>query len=117
MPDAALQARHRWWRENTVGYADGRPGAHTVRYAPSRWAGIAPWPSALAPAPHTGDAWGSRTEVVSVVADALRREAFSEALVGTYVWGKGTRGTRRGSGPATRHMVLSRRRRRGDTGR
>ncbi|MFE9679736.1 hypothetical protein ACFYO5_37475 [Streptomyces sp. NPDC006259] len=41
------------------------------------------------------------------VADALRREAFQEALVATYVWGKGKRGAPGGSGPATLHKLLA----------
>jgi hypothetical protein len=36
--------------------------------------------------------------VTAIVADALRHD-FREALVATYVWGKGKRGTPRGSGP------------------
>ncbi|MFF3547501.1 hypothetical protein ACFYXD_37430 [Streptomyces platensis] len=107
LPDAALQALGRWWHENAVRYADGTPGAHTVRYTPSRWGQITPWPSALAPTSHTSDAGVSRTEVASIVADALRREAFREALVATYVWGKGKRGTPLGSGPATLRRVLA----------
>ncbi|MFE7779273.1 hypothetical protein ACFU5O_36500 [Streptomyces sp. NPDC057445] len=106
LPAAALLALGRWWNENAVRYADGTPGAHTVRYTPGRWAQITPWPLALAPTSLTGDAGVSRAEVTSIVADALRREAFREALVATYVWGKGKRGTPRGSGPATLHRIL-----------
>ncbi|MFF3663214.1 8-oxoguanine DNA glycosylase OGG fold protein [Streptomyces olivochromogenes] len=56
---------------------------------------------------HTGEVGVSRAEVTSIVADALRREAFTEALVATYVWGKGKRGTPRGSGPATLQKILA----------
>ena len=88
--------------------AGGRtPGAHTVRYNPSRWAQITPWPSALAPAPPVGDAEISRAQVASIVADALQREAYREALVATYVWGKGKSGSPGGSGPATLHKILT----------
>jgi hypothetical protein len=45
--------------------------------------------------------------VASAVADALRREAFTEALVATYVWGKGKRGTPGGSGAATLEKILA----------
>ncbi|MFF7146266.1 hypothetical protein ACFZB5_34690 [Streptomyces nodosus] len=107
LPEAALQALGCWWNENATGYADGTPGAHTVRYTPSRWVQIAPWPSALAPASRTGDAGVSRAQVASIVADALRREAFREALVATYVWGKGKRGSLGGSGPATLQKILA----------
>ncbi|MGP3941942.1 8-oxoguanine DNA glycosylase OGG fold protein [Streptomyces sp. 6N106] len=107
LSDAALKALGRWWNENAVRYADGTPGAHTVRYTPSRWAQIAPWPSALVLPSHPGDAGISRAEVTCIVADTLRREAFREALVATYVWGKGKRGTPRGSGPATLHRILA----------
>ncbi|MFF3467701.1 hypothetical protein [Streptomyces sp. NPDC002619] len=107
LPDVALRALGRWWNENAVTYADGTPSAHTVRYTPSRWAQITPWPSALTPTSHIGDAWVSRAEVTSIVADALRRDAVMEALVATYVWGKGKRGTPRGSGPATLRKILA----------
>ncbi|MEU0060169.1 hypothetical protein [Streptomyces sp. NPDC006334] len=107
LPDAAVRALGRWWSENASAYADGTPGAHTVRYTPGRWEQITPWPSALAPTSCGGDAGVSRAEVASAVADALRREAFREALVATYVWGKGKRGTPGGSGPATLHKILA----------
>ncbi len=107
LPDAAVTALSRWWRENSVRFADGTPGAHSVDYTPSRWAQITPWPSALAPFSHTGDAKVTRAEVTWIVTDALRRDAFKEALVATYVWGKGKRGTAGGSGPATLQRILA----------
>ncbi|MGA5437418.1 hypothetical protein ACPCIZ_32745 [Streptomyces cellulosae] len=87
-------------------YADGTLGAHAVRYTPSRWAQITPWPKALAPTSESGGAAVSRAEVASSVADALKREAFREALVATYVWGKGKRGVPGGSGPAALRKIL-----------
>ncbi|MCQ9130288.1 hypothetical protein [Streptomyces hilarionis] len=107
LPDAAVWALGRWWNENASACADGTPGAHTVRCTPGRWTQIAPWPSALAPTSCGSDAAVSRAEVASAVADALRREAFREALVATYVWGKGKRGTPGGSGPAILHKILA----------
>ncbi|MET9012628.1 hypothetical protein ABZX74_17145 [Streptomyces olivaceoviridis] len=107
LPDAAVTALGRWWAENAATYTDATPGAHTIRYTPSRWARITPWPSALARPSHTGDAGVSRSQVTSAVADALRREAFREALVATYVWGKGKRGTAGGSGPVTLERILA----------
>ncbi|MFI1415695.1 hypothetical protein ACH4Y0_38125 [Streptomyces sp. NPDC020707] len=107
LPDAAVRALGRWWETNAAAYADGTPGAHTVRYTPGRWAQITPWPGALAPTSAGGDAAVSRAEVASAVADALRREALQEALVATYVWGKGKRGTPGGSGPSTLHKILA----------
>ncbi|MBG7696571.1 hypothetical protein HCJ76_00220 [Streptomyces sp. MC1] len=107
LPDAALRALGVWWSENAARCADTTPGAHTVLYAPSRWAQIRPWPAELAPVTHNGDAGVSRAEVASMVADALRREAFREALVATYVWGKGKSGSLKGSGPATLHLILA----------
>lgn len=107
LPDAAVRALGHWWNENAPAYADGTPGAHTVRYTPSRWAQITPWPSALAFTAAGGDAAISRAEVTSAVADALRREDFREALVATYVWGKGKRGSPGGSGPATLGKILA----------
>jgi hypothetical protein len=107
LPDVALEALSRWWSGNAVWLADGTPGAHTVRYSPSRWAQIAPWPSALAPVTQVGDADISRAQVALIVADALRREAYREALVATYVWGKGKSGSPGGSGPATLHKILT----------
>lgn len=95
------------WSGNTAEFADGTPGAHTVHYTPGRWAQITPWPSALASTSHVGDAGISRAQVASIVADALRREAFREALVATYVWGKGKRGSRSGSGPASLQKILT----------
>ncbi|WP_406351263.1 hypothetical protein OHB56_01935 [Streptomyces sp. NBC_01635] len=106
LPEAAVQALGRWWRENEVTYADGTPGAHAVRYTPARWAEIVPWPSGLAPASDDGDTWVSRAQVARIVADALKREDFREALVAAYVWGKGKRGTPAGSGPTTLHKNL-----------
>lgn len=38
LPDAALQALGRWWSGIGAEFADGEPGAHTVRYTPGRWA-------------------------------------------------------------------------------
>lgn len=107
LPDAALQTLGRWWSGSSAEFADGTPGAHTVRYTPSRWAQITPWPSALASTSHIGDAGISRAQVASIVADALRREAFREALVATYVWGKGKRGSPSGSGPASLQKILT----------
>ncbi|MEW2287524.1 hypothetical protein [Streptomyces sp. NPDC047841] len=107
LPDTALRALGVWWSENAARCADATPGAHTVHYAPSRWRGIEPWPAALAPVSHGGAAGVSRAEVASMVADALRREAFREALVATYVWGKGKSGSPKGSGPATLRLILA----------
>ncbi|MER5385956.1 hypothetical protein ABT040_37885 [Streptomyces sp. NPDC002688] len=107
LPDAVVRALGRWWETNAAAYADGTPGAHAVRYTPDRWAQITPWPKALAPTSADGDAAVSRAEVTSAVADALQREAFREALVATYVWGKGKRGTPGRSGPATLHKILA----------
>lgn len=107
LPDAAVRTLGRWWSENASACADGTPGTHTVRYTPGRWAQITPWPSTLTPTSCGGDAGVSRAEVASAVADALRREAFRGALVATYVWGKGKRGTPGGSGPATLHKILA----------
>ncbi|MEW2068157.1 hypothetical protein [Streptomyces sp. NPDC007346] len=107
LPDTALQALRSWWSENAATFPDGMPGAHTVRYSPSQWAQITSWPSALASTSHSGDAGISRAQVATIVADALRREAFSEALVATYVWGKGKRGSPGGSGPATLQKILA----------
>jgi hypothetical protein len=42
-----------------------------------------------------------------MVADALQREAFREALVATYVWGKGKSGTPGGSGPSILRKILA----------
>ncbi|MER6274004.1 hypothetical protein [Streptomyces sp900105755] len=107
LPEAAVQALGRWWRENEVTYADGTPGAHTVRYTPARWTEITPWPSGLAPTSDDGDTWVSRAQVARIVADALKREDFREALVAAYVWGKGKRGTPAGSGPTTLQNILA----------
>ncbi|MEU3854879.1 hypothetical protein [Streptomyces sp. NPDC029554] len=107
LPDAAVRELGRWWSGCGAEFADGTPGAHTVRYTPSRWTRIAPWPSALASRSHTGDSGVSRAQVVSIVADTLRREAFEEALVATYVWGKGKRGSPGGNGPASLRKILS----------
>ncbi len=106
MPDAALEALGGWWGQNAVRLTDGTPGAHTVRYTPSRWAHITTWPSMMASTFQAGDADVSRTQVASIVADALERGACEEALVATYVWGKGKGGSPAGSGPATLHKIL-----------
>ncbi|MCX4625010.1 hypothetical protein ACFZAB_31140 [Streptomyces albogriseolus] len=106
LPGSMVRALGLWWEMNAAAYADGTPGAHAVRYTPSRWAQITPWPKALASTSSSGDAGISRAEVASAVADALKREAFREALVATYVWGKGKRGTPGGSGPAALRKIL-----------
>ena len=107
LPDTAVAALGRWWSANAVTCADGTPGVHTVRYAPSQWAQNSPWPAGLAPVSQAGDATVSRAEVSSLVADALRHGAFREALVATYVWGKGKRGSPGGSGPSTLSRILA----------
>ncbi|MGI5143790.1 hypothetical protein [Streptomyces sp. CA-106110] len=107
LPDEALRALVRWWSRNAARLPDKTPGGHTVRYTPSRWAQITPWPSALASTSGDGDAAVSRAQVTSIVTDALRREAFTEALVATYVWGKGKGGSPGGSGPATLRRILA----------
>lgn len=107
LPDEALRTLRRWWSENAARLPDKTPGAHTVPYTPSRWAQITPWPSTLASTTCDGDAAVSRAEVTSIVKDALQREAFTEALVATYVWGKGKGGSPGGSGPATLQTILT----------
>jgi hypothetical protein len=107
LPGPVVRALGLWWDTHAAVYADGTPGAHAIRYTPGRWAQITPWPKALAPTSAGGDAAVSRAEVASAVADALQREAFREALVATYVWGKGKRGTAGGSGPSTLHKILA----------
>lgn len=106
LPEAALEALGGWWGQNAVRLTDGTPSAHTVRYTPSRWAHITTWPSMMASTFQAGDADVSRTQVASIVADALERGAYEEALVATYVWGKGKSGSPAGSGPATLHKIL-----------
>ncbi|WP_405638638.1 hypothetical protein [Streptomyces uncialis] len=107
LPAGGVAALVQWWGENSGRYADGTPGAHAVRYAPGRWAQVTPWPALPALGSAGGDARVSRAEVALAVADALRRDAFTEALVATYVWGKGKRGSPAGSGPATLHKILA----------
>ncbi|MFF5029733.1 hypothetical protein ACFY2J_36715 [Streptomyces collinus] len=89
------------------------PGATGAASQP----GITPWPSALAPHSFTGDAGStpsrgrrgqvSRAQVTSMVANTLARETLREALVATYVWGKGKSDSPGGSGPATLHKILA----------
>ncbi|MFE0351821.1 8-oxoguanine DNA glycosylase OGG fold protein [Streptomyces griseoluteus] len=107
LPEQGVAALTRWSSENASRYPDARPGAHTVRYTPSRWAQVGPWPAMLASRSGPGDAAVSRAQVASAVADALAREAFTKALVATHVWGKGKSGTRAGSGPATLEKILA----------
>ncbi|MEW2132895.1 hypothetical protein [Streptomyces sp. NPDC005435] len=107
LPEEAVSALVGWWSENAGRYPDATPGAHTVRYTPARWERVAPWPAALAARSGAGDAGVDRAQVASAVADALGREAFAEALVATYVWGKGKRGTPGGSGPAALEKILA----------
>ncbi|MYV40190.1 hypothetical protein GT030_15290 [Streptomyces sp. SID1328] len=42
-----------------------------------------------------------------MVAHTLARETLREALVATYVWGKGQSGSPGGSGPTTLHKILA----------
>ncbi|MFE4444467.1 hypothetical protein [Streptomyces sp. NPDC056820] len=106
LPETALTALGRWWAEHGVAYADGTPGAHAVHYTPAQWAHTSPWPAGLTSTSATGDAVVSRADVTSMVTEALQRGSFRQALVASYVWGKGKRGTRAGSGPATLHKIL-----------
>ncbi|MFJ3640080.1 hypothetical protein ACIPRD_10040 [Streptomyces sp. NPDC090108] len=107
LPEEVVAALVHWWSENAGRYPDATPGAHTVHYTPARWAEITPWPAALASRSSAGDAEISRALVASAVADALGREAYTEALVATYVWGKGKSGTPAGSGPTTLKNILA----------
>ncbi|WP_431776609.1 hypothetical protein [Streptomyces cucumeris] len=107
LPEAELAALGNWWAENKATYPEANPGPHAICYTPARWSRIAPWPKeGLVSRSVTGDAWVSRADVASMVADALQRGAHKEALVATYVWGKGKRGSRKGSGPATLAAIL-----------
>ncbi|MFJ5534945.1 tetratricopeptide repeat protein [Streptomyces sp. NPDC093261] len=54
-----------------------------------------------------GDARVSRAQVTSMVANTPARETLREALVATYVWGKGKSGSPGGSGPTTLHKILA----------
>ncbi|WP_371100928.1 hypothetical protein [Streptomyces sp. PU_AKi4] len=107
LPEEALTALGHWWAKNKQTCPDGTPQAHAVAYTPARWAPTTPWPAGLASTSHAGDAHISRAEVTAMVADALQREAFREALVATYVWGKGKSGTPGGSGPFTLQKILA----------
>ncbi|GGZ81435.1 hypothetical protein GCM10010371_46150 [Streptomyces subrutilus] len=110
LPGTALTALGHWWdeRPRTPSDPNTRPhDRHAVGYTPNHWDGITPWPCHLAPPSEAGDAEVNRAQVTSAVADALRREAFTEALVATYVWGKGKSGTPGGSGPATLRKILT----------
>ncbi|SCK37979.1 hypothetical protein H180DRAFT_03202 [Streptomyces sp. WMMB 322] len=107
LPETALTALGRWWARNEVMYPEGTPGAHTISYVPARWAQITPWPAGLAGRSHAGEAGVSRAQVALIVADALKRGIPREALIATYVWGKGKRGTPGGSGPSTLQRILT----------
>ncbi|MGV9565014.1 8-oxoguanine DNA glycosylase OGG fold protein [Streptomyces sp. NPDC003480] len=45
--------------------------------------------------------------MTSIVANTPARETLREALVATYVWGKGKSGSPAGSGPTTLHKILA----------
>ncbi len=99
LPESARADLAAWWSANREQYRDG-PGAHSIRYAPARWSSVSPWPVLLADRSRTGDAYVTRAEVVRSVEDALAREAWREALVATFVWGKGKSGSPKGAGPS-----------------
>ncbi|MES4892325.1 hypothetical protein [Streptomyces sp. NPDC096012] len=61
----------------------------------------------LAPHPPTRNAQVSRAQVTSILANTAARETLREALVATYVWGKGKSASPGGSGPATLHKLLA----------
>ncbi|WP_419249716.1 hypothetical protein [Streptomyces griseorubiginosus] len=105
MPSEAVTALVEWWAQHSETYRDG-PGAHAVIYTPSRWASITPWPGGLVPTSDSTDSRVSRAEVTRMVSDALNREAWTEALVATFVWGMGKSGTPRGSGPYVLSQIL-----------
>ncbi|WP_373314475.1 8-oxoguanine DNA glycosylase OGG fold protein [Streptomyces griseosporeus] len=88
LPATAIDAIGCWLSRDGSRYVAG-VGRHAVAYVPARWARIGPWPERFADRGQEAVALVSRSEVVAAVRDAVEREAWSEALVASYVWGQG----------------------------
>ncbi|MFF0483594.1 hypothetical protein [Streptomyces sp. NPDC004435] len=105
LPASAVESLGRWLAdpERGQGYANGT-GTHSVRYRPSAWKAVAPWPGTFADRAAAESASVSRAEVMAAVRAAERSENWAEAFVATQVWGYGDRGY----GPHRTCQVLAR---------
>ncbi|MGW0409782.1 8-oxoguanine DNA glycosylase OGG fold protein [Streptomyces collinus] len=106
----ALRARAGRCGQRYGGLPRGRQELRHSRGSPPGLRRWLPTPSPGTPGPplHRGrPGQVSRAQVTSMVANTLARETLREALVATYVWGKGKSGSPGGSGPATLHKILA----------
>ncbi|MEU1465496.1 hypothetical protein ABZ467_33485 [Streptomyces sp. NPDC005727] len=78
-------------------------GRQELRHSRGSPPGLRPW----LPTPSPGTPGSAGAQVTSMVVNTLARETLREALVATYVWGKGKSGSPGGSGPATLHKILA----------
>lgn len=107
LPEEGVARLAEWWAANGGAYAGG-PEGHSVTYRPSAWAGIEPWPEGLADRSGVGDAKVSRRDVFRCAAEAAGRQVWREALVASFVWGKGKKGGfDKRPGPQTVAAVLA----------
>ena len=102
LPTRAIAALNNWLAGTGARYAGG-VGTHAVEYAPASWAEVGPWPPSLGDRTSNAVAAISRSQVVASVQEAAVRDAWPEALTGSYVWGQG----RTGYGPHRLREILA----------
>ncbi|MCX4547492.1 hypothetical protein [Streptomyces sp. NBC_01500] len=80
-----------WLAGDGAPYADGT-GARAVRSIPTSWAGIRPWPSALAEQVGRKPTSLSRAQVLTVARTGAATATWTDILIASYVWGQGDNG-------------------------
>ncbi|MFJ2644586.1 hypothetical protein [Streptomyces sp. NPDC087511] len=91
LPSDAVGQPGAWLVGDGAPYADGT-GEHAVRYIPGSWAGIRPWPLALAEQVGRKPISLSRAQVLAVARTGAAMASWTETLVASYVWGQGNIG-------------------------
>ncbi|MGW6460258.1 8-oxoguanine DNA glycosylase OGG fold protein [Streptomyces sp. NPDC055078] len=93
LPSDAVGKLGTWLAGDGAPYADGT-GEHAVRYIPASWAGIRPWPSALAEQVGRKPTSPSRAQVlaVAVARTGAATATWTETLIASYAWGQGYNG-------------------------
>ncbi|MEV8226703.1 hypothetical protein AB0P41_11680 [Streptomyces sp. NPDC079167] len=91
LPVDAVGKLGAWLAGDGAPYADGT-GEHAVRYIPGSWAGIRPWPSALAEQVGRKPTLLSRAQVSAVARTGAATATWTETLIASYVWGQGDNG-------------------------
>lgn len=86
-----LRERVTDWLENRHEYASGVEG-HDIRYAPSAWTMIEPWPAELGSRDGAGMATVTRGEVFEIASGCAEVGRWDKPLVASSVWGYGRAG-------------------------